>query len=244
VIALLLATALADDPTPLTAHAGHATTLGRGHGVVGLFRPWAVGVSDRVDLGTTGLGSLVSPRLEAKVSLAESTDGDATRALALTAGATLPSIGLSLLRGSVLSSDPMQSVGFAAVGDLGLVGTLGHEQHTTSLGVELRAGGMTGDLWPVDLPFVGAMLAPLTEGPVVRVRWVTDYGLTRRLVLTTDVAVQLGSGGPDAMGRVFLLGGLSDHVALGAGWAVAAERLSYGGRDSLGFPLADVQARW
>lgn len=245
-IALLLTAALAADPspTPLTAHAGHATTLGAGHGVVGLFRPWAIGASDRVDLGISGLGSLVAPRFDAKVNLLDHDDGADRQALAVTGGVGLPSIGLSLLRGTLLTSDPTQSLGFAAVGRLGLVGTLGHGGTTTSLGAELKVGGATGDMNPIDLPFVGGMLAPILEGPVVRFRWVTDYGLLDRLVLTTDLAVQVGSGGPDAVGRAFLLAGVSDHVALGGGWAIAAERFGYGGRDSLGFPLLDVQGRW
>jgi len=244
VIALLATLALAAEPTPLTAHAGHATTLGKGHGAIGLFRPWAIGVSDRVDVGVSGPASLVAPKLDAKWSLLRDEDGDRGHAVALTAGLGMPTIGLSFLRGTVLTSDPTQTLGVGAVGELGLVGSLRQGMTQMSLGAEVRAGGMTGTLAPVDLPFVGAMLAPLTEGPVVRFRWVTDYALSRRLVLTTDLALQVGAGGPDALARGFFLGGLSDHVALGAGWAVASETLSFGERDSWGFPLVDVQGRW
>jgi len=249
-IVLLATLALAADPadpaeeTPLTAHAGHATTLGPGHGVVGLFRPWAIGVSDKVDLGTTGPAALVAPKVDVKVSLFEDDDDEQAAALAVTGGLGLPSLGLSFLRGSVLSSDPTQSLGFAAVGELGIVGTLRQRRTVTSLGAELRVGGQTGNFAPVDMFFVGPMLAPITEGPALRLRWVTDYPLAKRLVLTSDFAVQLGSTGPDLVARGFFLGGLSKHVALGAGWAVAAETLSFGGKDSWGVPLLDVQGRW
>jgi len=240
----LLAMAFAADDVPLTAHAGHATTLGRGHGVVGLFRPWALGVSDRVQLGTSGLSALVAPKLDAKVSVVDEGDDDTRAALAFTGGVGLPSLGLSFLRGTALTSDPTQSLGFWAVGEVGVVGTLRQNHTVTSLGAELRVGGQTGNLAPVDLFFVGQMLSPVTEGPAVRLRWVTDYPLAERLVLTTDLALQVGAGGPDAVARGFVLGGLSDHVAVGAGWAIASETLSYGEQDSWGVPLVDVQGRW
>jgi len=245
VLLMGLALAAGGDETPLTAHAGHATTLGPGHGTVGLFRPWAVGVSDRVDLGTTGPAALVAPKVDAKVSLIDD-EGDEERgtALALTGGLGLPSLGLSFLRGTLITSDPTQSLGFSAVGELGIVGTLRQRRTVMSLGAELRVGGQTGNLAPVDMFFVGQMLSPITEGPSVRLRWVADYPLAQRLVLTSDVALQVGAGGPDAVARGFLLGGVSKHVALGAGWAIAMETLSFGERDSWGVPLVDVQGRW
>ena len=237
-IGVAVAAGTSDDGVPVTGHAGHATTLGAGHGIVGLFRPVAIGVSDRVDLSTSGLATLVAPRLDAKVRLADEAGG----ALAVTAGFGVPTPGLSLLRGTALSSDPEADLGVGAVGKAGVIGTLRNGATATSLGVEVRFGGLTGGMGPVDLPFLGQSLAPLLEGPVLRWRWVTDYSLSRRVTFTTDLALQVGAGGPDALARAFLLGG-SDHVAVGAGWAIADESLQWG-RDSLGFPLLDVQARW
>ena len=223
---------------PLTGFAGHAETLGRGNGIVGVFRPLTIAASDKVDLSTSGLASLVAPRLDAKVNLIRDFGG----AVAVTGGVGVPTVGLRLLRGTVLPSDPTLTVGPGVVVKGGIVGTLRNGDSATSLGVELRTGGHTGTLGAVDLPFVGQSLAPFLEGPVLRWRWVTDIALRRNLVFTNDLAIQVGAGGPDALWRTFLLGG-TNHVAAGVGWAIADEELGWG-RDSLGFPLADVQARW
>jgi hypothetical protein len=225
-------------PTPVTGHAGHADTLGKGNGIVGVFRPLSIGVSDRVDLSTSGLATLVAPRVDAKVNLMSEPGGS----VALTGGIGVPTVGLRLLRGTVLPSDPTLTVGLGVVAKLGLIGTVHNKGNAMSLGVEVRSGGHGGTLQAVDLPFVSQSLAPLLEGPVLRWRWVTDFALSKRATLTSDVALQVGAGGPDALWRTFLLGG-SDHLAAGVGWAIADENLSYG-RDSLGMPLLDLQARW
>ena len=77
---------------------------------------------------------------------------------------------------------------------------------------------------------------------MLRWRWVTDIALARHVVLTNDLALQVGAGGQDALWRTFLLAG-GRRVAGGLGWAIADEQLQWG-RDSLGFPLADLQVRW
>jgi len=238
VILACLALAWAADPTPFSGHAGHATTLGAGRGIVGIFRPLSIGVSDRVDVSTSGLASLVAPRVDVKWALTESEHGG----VAVTGGLGVPTLGLRLLRGTVLSSDPTQTIGFGVVAKAGVIATVRDGGHATSLGVEVRGGGHGGTMDAVDLGFVGQSLAPLLEGPVLRWRWVTDYALSRHATLVTDVALQVGAGGPDALGRTFLMVG-SDHVAVGGGWAIADESMRWG-RDSFGFPLLDVQARW
>ncbi len=237
---LLAATpALAQQSTaPLTGFAGHAETVGHGNGIVGVFRPLTIAASDKVDLSTSGLATLVAPRLDVKVNLIRDFGG----ALAVTGGAGVPTVGLRLLRGTVLPSDPTLTVGPGVVVKAGLVGTIRNGDNASSFTFEVRSGGHTGTLDAVDLPFVGQSLAPFLEGPVLRWRWVTDIALHRHLVLTNDLAVQVGAGGQDALWRTFLLGG-GNHVAAGVGWAIADEELRWG-RDSLGFPLADVQGRW
>ncbi len=231
--------ALAQQSTaPLTGFAGHGETVGKGNGIVGVFRPLTFAVSDEVDLSTSGLATLVAPRLDVKVNLMR----DFGSAVAVTGGVGVPTVGLRLLRGTALPSDPTLTVGPGVVVKGGLIGTIRNNDNAMSLGVEVRTGGHTGTLDALDLPFAGQSLAPFFEGPVLRWRWVTDLALARHVVLTNDVALQVGAGGQDALWRTFLLGG-SPRFAAGVGWAIADEELRWG-RDSLGFPLADVQARW
>jgi len=239
-LALLAASpALAQDSrAPLTGFAGHAETVGRGNGIVGVFRPLTIAVSDNVDVSTSGLATLVAPRADVKVNLIR----DVGIAVAVTGGIGMPTYGLRLLQGTAFPSDPTLTIGPGVVVKAGVIGTIRNGDSAMSAGVELRTGGHTGTLDAVDLYFASQSLAPFFEGPVLRWRWVTDLALARHLVLTNDVALQVGAGGQDVLWRTFLLGG-GTRAAAGIGWAIADEELRWG-RDSLGFPLADVQVRW
>lgn len=239
-IALLCSVALADEPVPMTGYAGHPFTLARGEAVFGLFRPATVGLSDRVDVTVPGLATLVAPRVDAKV---EVWSGERV-GVAVRGAVGIPSGGLALLRSTatVLSTDPLQRVGFGAVVDLGVIGGVREGRLHSSLGVAVRAGGSTGSLQPQGVWWLDPMLAPLTEGPVVRVRWVADLRVTDRVQLTGDVAHQVFSGGPDTSVRGLALLAPSERVAFGLGWALALETMP-GGVDTFGMPLLDLQVR-
>ena len=239
---LWLSVALAGDDAGLQTGLGTPYTIGDGHGAVGVFSPLVIGLGERTDLTTSGWASLVAPRVDLKHRL---TDGDGV-AVAVLGGLGVPSLGLSLLQGTILSSDPKQPVGAAAVFKAGVLAGVQPGDFTLSIGVEGRAS-LRGAGWGLESPgwfWLDPMLAPLTEGPVVRTRWVVDWlPDPTRFAVRLDGWVQLGGLGPDWTQRLLLQYALGRNTAIGVGYAVAWERFAWG-RDHQVQPLVDLRFRW
>lgn len=242
-IALFLAlTAGAADTVELRNGAGSPFPIGKGRGAVGLFSPLVIGLGEKTDLTTSGWETLVAPRADIKHLVMEKGD----LGLAVIGGLGVPTPGLLLIQGTVLSSDPEQVVTFATVFKAGVVGGVQKGDFTVSLGVDGRAA-LKLSSWSLESPgwfWLDPMLAPLTEGPVVRPRLVVDwFPVPHRFGVTMDTWVQLGGVGPDWDTRVFGQVGLGKVVSLGAGWGLAVEQFEWGG-DTQALILGDVRFRW
>ncbi|MDP6931750.1 MAG: hypothetical protein QGG40_02495 [Myxococcota bacterium] len=250
--ALLLASCLggslarAATSEDLYSGTGSPWTIGDQAWSVGVFRPLTVGLDERTEVSTTGLVSLVSPRLVAKRRVWSSTRW----ALAMQAGLGVPTAGLRLLQGSVVSSDPDQQVPWALVAGAGPVLGWRHDRMVVSLGVYGRVGVPLGEgeLDPTDMAWLDPMLAPLVEGWSLTPRIGVDWLPSERWVLSLDSRLQWG-GGPDWNTRLFALRQLGIHTALGAGLGLARETFTTGPRDEWIWlqdvvPLVDFQVRY
>ena len=246
-IALVLGLAIAQQPDAVGIRTGAGTgfVVGQGNGAVGLFRPLTVGLDDRTELGTTGLISLLAPRVVAKRQLAANDQ----RALAVTASLGLPSGGIWAMRNAgILTTDPTVKTPFAVTASAGL--EAGMRTKPLDLGVSVEGRfGVHGASWTLPEPgmwFLDPMLAPLTAGPVVKPKLVIDlapeWNGRERLGLRVDSWVQLGGGGPDAAVRMMGTWAITQRVALALGDAMAWERRP--GRSFYAVPVGDVQVRW
>jgi hypothetical protein len=203
-----------------------------------------VGIGRDTDLSTSGLASLVAPRLEARRLLFER----GPLALGLSAGLGLPTPGLRLLRGTLLPPDT--AVPWVAVLGLGPTAGWRSDAWTISAGTTARASmplgdagrGGLGDLEAIGLFWFDPMIAPITEGHALRGRLVIEWQPSPSWSLLLEGAAQVPAG-PDLHARIFWLRAVGSHAALGLGAAGASERFEVGRRSTVK-PIADLQARW
>lgn len=239
----LCAASASEAPPSLRTGAGTPWTEERGELSAGVFAPIRFGVGDGWELETTGLlGSLLSPRIAVKHTWI---NGEHL-ALGWTAGVTVPTLALRLLRGTAFPSETQ--IGLAAIAGAGLIVGWRNDHLSTSLGFQARVGLTAGafTLESPDLPWFDPMLAPLTEGGVGALRLVLEWqsgGPADRLALTSDSRVQIGGHGPDLNTRLFALLRLSRHLALGGGAAGSYETYAFGSAWQV-MPLLDLQGRW
>ncbi len=223
--------------------AGSPFPIGKGHGAVGLFRPLTLGIADKTEISTTGLESLVAPRVDVKHQIWEGGDSG----VALVGGVGVPTLGLRMIQGTVLSSDPRQKVTFAAVFKAGAIAGVRQGSWRFSVGVEARAAAKGGQ-WGLESPgwfWLDPMLAPLTEGPVVRPRVVIDlYPDSLPVGVTLDTWVQIGGIGPDLETRLFGEWSPVNHFAVGIGLAAGSERFERGRDSQVWTGLFDLRFRW
>ena len=240
---MLVSLAFAGDSKALYTGAGSPFVIGKGHGAVGLFRPLTIGLSDKTQLKTTGLESLVSPQVDIKHQIWEGSDAG----VSVIGGLGIPTLGLKLIQGTVLSSDPNQTVTFASVFKLGAVAGVRQGAFRFSAGLEARAAAKAGQ-WGLESPgwfWLDPMLAPLTEGPVARTRVVVDcYPDNAPVGLTLETWVQIGGIGPDLESRLFGEWAPGRHVSLGLGLAAGSERFERGRDSQLWTGLFDLRFRW
>ena len=241
--ALLLAAVLAVSAThagdtPLYTGAATPWTLARGQGTAGLFHPATLAVTDQLELTTTGLFSLVAPRLEVKHTAASSEHWG----LGLRAGLGTPTPALRLSQGMLVPSNvdiPWTFV-VAAGPVLGWRGA----DWNVSLVSQVRFAIPPPGLPQLDMRFgLDALLTPLYDGWCVLERLVVDWHPGEAWVFTGEAGVQL-NGGPDWRWRLFALRRLGRHTALGAGWWLTSDVRSDGERMTGSEPLADFQIRW
>ncbi len=251
-IVALLAAALCsaqvgETPRPIPAMwtaEGTPWTVGQGNGSAGLFAPARFGITDRLELRTTGLFSLVAPNVLVKQTLA----GDDTAAVAVTGRLTVP-VGLGLTKGLFIPSN--RSVGVPTVLGVGAIGGVRFGANIVSFGLEARLGIKVGDfdVDPPDLFFFDTLVAPLTEGPRLTGRLLFEYfpGMNPIYIDSAGVTVELrghlGGLGPDTDARVLGVYRLSRNLVVGAGGVAAYERLTTGYFLSFA-PLLDLQVRW
>lgn len=232
--------------SPLFSGVNTPWTIGRGNGAVGLFRPLTIGLGDRAEIGTAGLVSLIAPRVEGKYTVWTGPHA----ALAVTGEVGVPTLGLRQVQtGFVQLIAGDQTVPWAAVAGVGILGGWRNESLVVSGGARVRVGVPfeEHDLESQDLVWFDPLIAPIAEGwslqPTVRVDWVPgpywDFSAQARAEVVA---------GPELSGRLFALRGLGDHVAIGVGVAGATAREPYGWSPAtLGLsvmPELDVQARW
>lgn len=209
----------------------------------GVFQPVVLGLSDRVDLSTSGLATLVAPRADLKLLVAEGGDDDVGTGLAVTVGLGMPTPGLRLLRGFLFQESA--TIPYALVGKAGATAGLRAGRTTVGLGAELRAAVDTGpdDLRPTGLWFFDPMLAPLSEGPVAAVRGVCAVSLLQDdLLVKSDAHVQFGGQGTDAVGTMLIAWRPVPAFALAAGVAGTVES-GDDGVDGWGVPIGDLWLR-
>lgn len=243
----LVAALPAAEPAPL--HTGIQTpwTIGAQNGTVGLFRPVTVGIGERFEVGTAGLVALIAPRVEGKGTIWS----DGSTAFAATAELGMPTFGLRQLQTGFLQLvNAEQTIPITLVPGLGAIAGWRNDALVVSLGVEARAGIPLGEstLTPQDLEWFDPMITPLTEGWSAQAHLRVDWLPTSVWVVTAQARVEL-AGGPDLGGKIFVLRGLGSHMAVGAGFAGASERLSADVRPTPVFllnavPLVDLQFRW
>jgi hypothetical protein len=232
--------------SPLFSGVNTPWTIGRGNGAVGLFRPLTIGLGDRAEIGTAGLVSLIAPRVEGKVT---AWSGEHA-AVAVTGEIGVPTLGLRQVQtGFVQLVAGDQTVPWAAVAGVGVIGGWRNESLVVSGGARLRVGVPleAHDLESQDLVWFDPLIAPIAEGwslqPLVRVDWVPGP----RWDISAQARAELVAG-PELSGRLFALRALGDHVAVGVGVAGATAREPYGWSPAtLGvsvMPELDVQARW
>jgi hypothetical protein len=229
-------------------HNGLGTPFGYGADggrvAFGVFQPVVVGLSERVDLSTSGLATLMAPRADLKWTLADGGDERVRSGLAATAGLGVPTGGLLLSRGFLFSDTA--AVPFALVGKLGATAGLRTGPATVGLGAEMRAALKVGDddLRPTGLWFFDPMIAPLTEGPVAAVRGLLALSLVGDDVLVkVDAHAQFGGQGTDGIGTLLLAWRPVPAFAVAAGVAGAVES-GDDGVDGWGVPLGDLWFRF
>lgn len=242
-ILLLASLAFAGDSKNLYTGAGSPFPIGKNRVAFGLFRPVSIGLSDKTELSTTGLESLVAPQMDVKHQVWA---GD-NSGVAIVGGLGVPTLGLKMIQGTVLSSDPNQTVTFASVFKAGAIAGVRQGSFRLSAGIEARAAAKAGQ-WGLEPPgwfWLDPMLAPLTEGPVLKTRVVIDcYPDNAPVGLTLDTWVQMGGIGPDLESRLFGEWALGQHVALGAGLAAGSERFERGRDSQVWTGLFDLRFRW
>lgn len=252
----LLATTLAlAGESPL--HSGVQTpwTIGAGNGAFGLFRPLSVGLGDKTEVGSNGLGTFLAPEVYAKRTVWE----NESCALAVTGSVGYPGFGLGMLQTGFLqliAGD--QEIPATGVVGVGALAGWRNDHWVVSARVRTRFGipFEEGTMRFQDHAWFDPYIAPVASGwsvqPGVRVDWLPTEGW----VLSGDGRVEL-SGGPDFGGKLFALRALGSHVAVGAGIAGAYEKYGYGYPDwdpetrapapaifKDVTPLLDVQGRW
>lgn len=233
-LALVLA---AHAKTPLYTGTASPWTLAAGQGTIGVFHPVSHALTDRTELSTTGLFSLVAPRLEVKHTALSS----AHWGLGFRLGLGTPTPALRLARGTLLPSN-VEVPWVGVVGVAPVVGWRGGDWNV-SLTSQVRMALGVSDLEPLDLGWgFDAMLAPLTEGWCVLERLVVDWHPGDAWVVSGEAGVQAG-GGPDWRWRAFVLRRLGAHTALGAGGWLTLDTGGFG-QALYGAPLVDFQGRW
>ncbi len=243
-IALWCMTAFA--AAPLNNRAGTPFTYGGDGGKVafGVFQPVVVGLTDTVDLSTSGLATLVAPRVELKWAVASGGDDRLEDGLAVVGGLGVPTGGLLLLRGLVFNEEA--AIPGAVVIRAGAVMGLRSGSVTGALGAEVRGAieGGEDSLRPTGLWFLDPMLAPVTEGPVAAIRGVFDVGWADdKFDLTVDAHVQVGGQGTDGVARILVAVRPASAFAIAAGAAGTVES-GDDGVDAWGAPIGDLLFRF
>lgn len=233
---------------PLHSGMGTPFTLDKGHGVAGLFQPMSVGVGPSTELGTSApLFALPAPRIRIKHHIGEWSGVHG----AVVGSVGVPTLGLRLLSGlGVISSDPNQQATAAMVLEGGGSTGVRWGRWTQGLTTTVRVGGH-GKNWGLDspgLPFLDTTLAPLTEGPVLRLRHVNEWTVVRSSVrdvvgLRSDVLVQLGGLSPDLNLAFLVSWAPHPRWVLAGGWVGASEQMPHRRRWT-SLPVGDLQIRW
>ena len=224
---------------------GTGFVVGKGHGAVGVFRPLTIGVGEKTEIGTTGLISLVAPRVLIKQQLTGSDD----LALAAFGSLGVPTGGIAVMRtAGILTTDPTVKTPLAVTASAGLAGGLRLDALDIGLSVEGRFG-VHGGAWNLTEPgmwFLDPMMAPLTAGPQVKPRLVVEVappmGGREKLGFRADSWMMVGSGGPDGVVRLMAFWAITPRFLLAAGDAMAFENRE--GRALYAVPVGDLQFRW
>lgn len=244
-IALLLAALSMGQDARIRTGDGTGFVVGKGHGAVGVFRPLSLGVADRTEIGTTGLISLIAPRVMVKQQLTDADD----LAVAVTGSLGFPAGGIWAMRtAGILTTDPTVKTPFPVTASAGVAGGLRLDALDLGLSVEGRFGVHPSG-WTLDEPgmwFLDPMMAPLTAGPQIKPRLVVELAPTlgdrEKLGLRVDSWMMIGAGGPDATLRLMAFWAISPRVLLAAGDAMAWEKRE--GRPFYAVPIGDLQFRW
>ena len=135
---------------------------------------------------------------------------------------------------------------FALQAKVGILASRQMQRFRLTLGAELRAGLAFGanDYSPRDLWFYDWNTAPLSEGPVAaHLKVQGDLAPTDGLLFTVELHLQSTDVSTELASRWFVLGALSEHVALGAGYFTHLDRRA-GGVEHYLVPGADLQVRF
>ncbi len=235
---LTVAALAAAEEAPLYSGAATPWTLPAGRGTIGVFRPVSYGLGERVEVSTTGLLSLLAPRLELKhTALSSEHVGLGLRALV-----GVPTYGLRLSQGMLIKSNI--EIPFTVVAGAGAVLGWRRGDWNLSLASTVRMAIPPTSMEPLDLGWgFDPMIAPVTEGHCWLNRLVLDWHPGEDWVLSAEAGVQLG-GGPDWRGRLFALRRLGARTALGAGYWATYEKRTDDEYHPNTAPLADFQYRW
>lgn len=228
--------AFAGDPGLRRAH-----TVAPGEGSVGLFSPLVLGLDRQMDLTVANSILLGAPHVRLTRGL---TNNDAID-VALTSSLGVPTVGLMAIQGTVLSTDPTQSVGPAITGSLGALVDVGTRPLRGHFGVEGRMGVHGAD-WGLTSPgwfWLDPMLAPLTEGPILDVRLGLDWWPLQRIGLHADRVLHAGGIGPDWHSRLLARWQLHPRWMVAGGLAVAQERFE-DRWDTQWQPVVDLRVGW
>ena len=245
-IALLMGLALAGGGEDrIRTGDGTGFVIGKGHGAVGVFRPLSLGVGEKTEIGTTGLVSLIAPRILIKQELTDSDDFS----VAGFGSVGFPAGGIWAMRTvGILTTDPTVKSPFPVTASAGVAGGIRANALDVGLSVEGRFGVTPGS-WTLDEPgmwFLDPMMAPLTAGPQVKPRLVVEVapqlGGREKLGFRADSWMMIGSGGPDGVVRLMAFWAITPRFLLAAGDAMAFE--SREGRSFYAVPIGDIQFRW
>lgn len=226
------------DEAPLYTGAATPWTMAKGHGTIGVFHPVTYALTDGIELTTTGLLSLLAPRLEVKHTVISSEHWG----LGVRAGVGTPTPALRLAQGMLQPSNV--EIPWTMVLSAGPVVGWRDENWNVSLVSQVRLATPPPGMEQLDLRFgFDALMAPLTEGWCVLERVVVDWHPGEAWVFTGEAGVQL-HGGPDWRWRLFALRRLGPHTGLGVGWWLTNDTRSDGARMWGSEPLVDLQLRW
>jgi hypothetical protein len=194
----------------------------------GVFDQVRIGISDRIELGFTGLTSLTGPDPALRYIL-KSND---KHALSITAGMSIPTYGLRLMQGTVLTSD--QVIPWVLIPGLGFNSSHHTDTFDWSVGALTRFGVPLSAVedgerafTQTDMAWLDPMTAPMTDGYSVALLASIEHRPTTTTRLVVNTRAQWGAG-LDLNARIIGWLSVGKLSEIGVGGVVARETFGYG----------------